>query len=623
MARQGVRGPKPRFLIGNLLDIASLVSKSTSFDMPSIDHDIVPRLLPHLVLWSKIYGKRFIYWNGMEPRMCLMETELIKELLLKHSTSSGKSWLQQQGCKHFIGRGLLMANGNDWHHQRHIVAPAFMRDKLKSYASYMVECTKELIQSMEKELATGQAEFEIGEYMAQLTADIISRTEFDTSYEKGKQIFHLLTVLQQLCAQASRHLCLPGSRFLPSKYNREIKSLKMEVERLLMEIIQSRTVCVEIGRSSSYGNDLLGMLLDEMQNKREGNGFSLNLQIIMDECKTFFFAGHETTALLLTWTIMLLASNPSWQDKVRAEVRQVCNGSSLSVEHLSKLSLLNMVINESLRLYPPATVLPRMAFEEIKLGDLHIPKGLSIWIPVLAIHHSEEIWGEDVNEFNPNRLEEKGILKNKDHIGRVILFGDLNKVRSESERFGLTFSCGDATIFISFIHDTGLIDLPMGGRHFTLVNKVGSKMSKLDHFLISDYVLHSNTDPKATIFDLEQSKPLLIKLKDLKSYLNLWYAHTKEFEANRKNCIFATLRDLDEKIDDIHATDVDRTTRINRIQELEDLASDEEVEGPLKDQPLSADASPTALSPGYIADSDPEEDKDDPKEDPADHPADR
>lgn len=66
-----------------------------------------------------------------------------------------------------------------------------------------------------------------------------------------------------------------------------------------------------------------------------------------------------------------------------------------------------MVINESLRLYPPASVLPRMAFEDIKLGDLHIPKGLSIWIPVLAIHHSEELWGKDVNEFNPERFSSK------------------------------------------------------------------------------------------------------------------------------------------------------------------------------------------------------------------------
>ncbi|KAL7101741.1 hypothetical protein ACP275_08G073800 [Erythranthe tilingii] len=349
-------------------------------------------------------GKRFIYWNGVEPRLCLTETELIKELLSKHSAISGKSWMQQQGSKHFIGRGLLMANGDDWYHQRHIVAPAFMGDKLKSYAGYMVECTRQMVEGLGKAVEMGQTEFEIGEHMTRLTADIISRTEFDSNYEKGKQIFHLLTLLQHLCARATRHLCFPGSRFLPSKYNREIKSLKGEVERLLMEIIQSRQDCVEIGRSSSYGDDLLGMLLNEMQKKKSGDGFSLNLQLIMDECKTFFFAGHETTALLLTWTVMLLATNPSWQDKVRAEVRDVCGGAPPSPDQLSKLTTLNMVINESLRLYPPASLLPRMAFEDLKLGDLHIPKGLSIWIPVLAIHHSEEIWGKDVNEFNPDRF---------------------------------------------------------------------------------------------------------------------------------------------------------------------------------------------------------------------------
>lgn len=128
-------------------------------------------------------------------------------------------------------------------------------------------------------------------------------------------------------------------RFFPSKYNREIKSLKMEVEKLLMEIIQTRKDRVEIGRSSSYGNDLLGMLLNEMQKKRETDGFSLNMQIIMDECKTFFFAGHETTALLLTWTVMLLATNPSWQEKVRSEVRQVCGEGNPNIEQLSKLTL--------------------------------------------------------------------------------------------------------------------------------------------------------------------------------------------------------------------------------------------------------------------------------------------
>ncbi|EPS57598.1 hypothetical protein M569_17219, partial [Genlisea aurea] len=192
-------------------------------------------------------------------------------------------------------------------------------------------------------------------------------------------------------------------RYFPSKYNREIRALKSEVERLLMEIIQCRRDAVEIGRSSSYGNDLLGVLLEREKSSE------LNLQLIMDELKTFFFAGHDTTALLLTWTALLLAQNPTWQDKVRAEVNHawgVGGGPTpSSVDQLSKLTTLNMVINESLRLYPPAALLPRTAFEDIQLDDLHIPKGLSIWIPVLAIHHSEEIWGEDANEFNPARFK--------------------------------------------------------------------------------------------------------------------------------------------------------------------------------------------------------------------------
>lgn len=174
MEKQGVHGPKPRPLAGNIKEMSSLVTKSTSHDMHTIDHDIVGRLLPHYVAWSKLYGllfrfhhlyhinlishiinqlilcilfdiwsnwfigKRFIYWTGTEPRMCLTETELIKELLSKYSTISGKSWLQQQGSKHFIGRGLLMANGEDWYHQRHIVAPAFMGDRLKVWSWWLI-----------------------------------------------------------------------------------------------------------------------------------------------------------------------------------------------------------------------------------------------------------------------------------------------------------------------------------------------------------------------------------------------------------------------------------------------------------------------------------------------------
>ncbi|KAK7266781.1 hypothetical protein RIF29_19436 [Crotalaria pallida] len=455
MERQGVRGPKPRFLTGNIIDMASLVSTSISQDMKTINHDIVGRLLPHFVAWSTQYGKRFIYFNGIEPRLCLTDTDLIKEFLAKYSTVSGKSWQQQQGSKHFIGKGLLMANGEDWYNQRHTVAPSFMGDRLKGYSGHMVECTMEMIQSLQTAFECGQTEVEIGDYLTNLTADIISRTEFGTSYQKGKQIFHLLTELQSRCAKSTRHLCFPGSRFFPSTYNKEIKSLKTEVDRLLMEIIQSRKDCMEMGRSDSYGSDLLGMLLDEIKFK----GGSLNLQLVMDECKTFFFAGHETTALLLTWATMLLASNTFWQDKVRAEVKEVFNGGTPSVDQLSKLTVLHMVINESMRLYPPATVLPRMAFQDIVLGDLYIPKGLSIWIPVLAIHHSEELWGKDANEFNPERFASKSFMP-----GRFIPFasGPRNCV-------GQSFAMMEAKIILAMLISRFSFTISENYRHAPVV----------------------------------------------------------------------------------------------------------------------------------------------------------
>lgn len=95
---------------------------------------------------------------------------------------------------------------------------------MQGYAGYMVDCTRQMLKSLHE---SGQTELEIGEYMSRLTADIISRTEFDCSYEKGQQIFHLLTVLQRLCAQSSRHLCFPGSRWVVYVFS-SIRESKLE-----------------------------------------------------------------------------------------------------------------------------------------------------------------------------------------------------------------------------------------------------------------------------------------------------------------------------------------------------------------------------------------------------------
>lgn len=136
-------------------------------------------------------------------------------------------------------------------------------------------------------------------------------------------------------------------RYFPSKYRREIKRLNGELEQLLKESIQRSREIADEGRAppSACGMGLLGMLLAEMEKNKKtnksGSGGELgyDTQTIVDECKTFFFAGHETSALLLTWAIMLLATNPSWQDKARSEVATVCGGAPPTADHLPKLTV--------------------------------------------------------------------------------------------------------------------------------------------------------------------------------------------------------------------------------------------------------------------------------------------
>jgi cytokinin trans-hydroxylase len=396
-------------MVGNLMTIANLREKEVANDMECLSHDIVDRLLPHYVKYSRIYGNQFVLWWGVEARLAVFQPELIKEILSsKHSYSYGKSHLQQKGNKDFIGKGLLMANGEAWAHQRRIVAPAFHTDKLKGHVKYMADCTAEMLDHFEQILRKcGESnEIEVSEHLSRLAADIIARTEFGSSYEKGQRIFEQLNSLQQLSSESSRYLWLPGSRFLPTRFNKEIKERKKQVESVLLEIIQARRDSVQVGRSVSYGNDLLGLMLAETERTISSSSMKLTNQQLMDECKTFFFTGHETTALLMTWTMMLLASSPEWQHKARAEALEVCEGNTPSAADLPKLKTLGMILNESLRLNTPASMLPRQAFKNVKVGDMELPKGMSVWIPVLAIHHSKELWGEDANEFNPQRFAE-------------------------------------------------------------------------------------------------------------------------------------------------------------------------------------------------------------------------
>eukprot|EP00253_Pinus_taeda_P010609 PITA_10609 len=456
MERQGIRGPPPRFISGNLSNMTKLRESEAAKDMEPISHDIVDRLLPHYVQWTNDYGRRFLFWWGNEPRLSISKPKVIKELLsAKNVLSYGKSQLQQKGVKDFIGKGLLMANGQDWLNQRRVTGPTFCHENLKGQVSYMIESTKRMINEWKRIVGKGggTAEFEVGDHFACLAADIIAKTEFGSSYEKGKVVFEKLGLLQNLASRAGRYSRFSGCRF---GVNRQVMELKKDVEQSLQQLVEARRRAATMGRRCSYGHDLLGLLLAE----GEKGSTQLTTQELMDQCKTFFFAGQDTMCSLLTWTIMLLALYPDWQQRARDEVLRVCNGTSLDFSSLQSLKIMEMILKESLRLYTPASLFAKEAFTDMKLGNLFIPKGLSVWIPTLAIHHDRNIWGEDANEFNPQRFSQGTAKACKNNPMGFIPFS-----LGPRKCIGQTFAIMEAKIVMAMIITTFAFDLSPSYRH--------------------------------------------------------------------------------------------------------------------------------------------------------------
>lgn len=180
----------------------------------------------------------------------------------------------------------------------------------------------------------------------------------------------------------------------------ETKKLGKEIDKLLLYVIETRK---ESKVKQQGREDLLDLLLQE--NQVDGKyGKMLTTKQLVDECKTFFIGGHETTALAISWTLMLLAMHKDWQNQLRDEIREVVGDKDVDINVLAGLKKMKWVMNEVLRLYPTAPNVQRQAREDIKLDNLTIPNGTNMWIDVVAMHHDSSLWGENVNEFLPERF---------------------------------------------------------------------------------------------------------------------------------------------------------------------------------------------------------------------------
>ncbi|CAI9089128.1 OLC1v1023637C1 [Oldenlandia corymbosa var. corymbosa] len=403
LKKQGLRGNPYRLLFGDLKDISALLEEAHSKPV-NISDDIVPRVIPQFLETIKKYGKKTYIWVGPKPIIFIMDPELIKEV-------TQKIYLFQKPhinpLAKLLVEGLGSYEGDKWAKHRKIVNPAFHVEKLKLMVPSFRTCAREMLSEWE-EISSSKASFELDVWpsLQNVSCDAISRTAFGSSYQEGRRIFELQKEQTEYWFKVIFSVYIPGWRFMPTKTNRRMKQIAKDVEDKIMEIIKPRIEGIQAGEA--YDRDLLGMLLESNFKEIENHGHdsAITIREVIEECKLFYFAGQETTSVLLVWTMFLLSRHPDWQERARDEVLQLFGNKEPDFEGLNHLKIVTMILWEVLRLYVPVPMLTRTIAEETRLGDLSLPAGALVSLPAMLLHRDPEIWGEDANEFRPERFAE-------------------------------------------------------------------------------------------------------------------------------------------------------------------------------------------------------------------------
>ncbi|GIY20841.1 cytochrome P450 3A4 [Caerostris darwini] len=432
----GIPGPEPNILFGNMLEF---VNKTP---------------IKCLEEWFEKYGKVVGYYLGTTPVVLIADVDLLKRIQVsdfhkfinRADIFHGKK--RDQNTKRIEGfsQQLVSLRDKRWKDIRSIITPSFTASKMKQMAPIMNSAIDSLVANVDKKCVSGEP-FDIYPMYQGLTMDVIGRTAFgiQTDSQNNPEDPLLRTSKIFLSGDirnpiAVLRMCFPSLIAVWTRLNRIRLMHKNQGTNPVRELIESVKAVIATRRQNkeSKRTDLLQLMIDaeiddlskvtsddltakddtdDEKEKKSSPSEKLIRKMtdadILDNSVVFFLAAYETTSTALAFTTHFLIHYPEAQDKIREEVQQLLESEAeLDYYSVNKLQYLDQVLQESLRLYPPAYLfVSRECGEDVDLGEIKLKKGMGIQVPSYHLHRDPELWGSDASEFKPERFSPENKFK--------------------------------------------------------------------------------------------------------------------------------------------------------------------------------------------------------------------
>lgn len=315
------------------------------------------------------------------------EPEHIEEVLVTKAKSFSKDQFAED-LKKLLGEGLLTSEGEFWLRQRRLAQPAFHRERIAAYARTMVECAETEVNRWRD----GE-ERDAHEDMMRVTLEIVGKTLFGTNVaDRAREIAHALDAVMARYTDPIA-IGVPHWDKLPTPGNKRFRDGVAAIDAVIRDLIAAHRQ-----NRAGDGTDLLAMLLAA----RDEDGSGMSDQQLRDEVITLVLAGHETTAIALSWTWVLLSQHPEVTRNLEEELDRVLAGRAPTLADVPKLEYTDRVIRESMRLWPPAWSIGRRALVDVTIGGMPIKKGEQVWMNQWSVHRDARFY-PNPQRFDPDR----------------------------------------------------------------------------------------------------------------------------------------------------------------------------------------------------------------------------